>query len=46
MPAILLAKKLVNDEIKDKGATPCVGMITKKEYLDALGELDISWTEY
>lgn len=45
MPAILLAKKLANDEIKDKGAIPCVGVITKKEYLDALGELDISWTE-
>ncbi|MDN4501253.1 saccharopine dehydrogenase NADP-binding domain-containing protein [Alteromonadaceae bacterium BrNp21-10] len=43
-PAILLAKKLANDEIKDKGAIPCVGIISKKEYLDALGELDISWT--
>ncbi|MEJ2443093.1 MAG: saccharopine dehydrogenase NADP-binding domain-containing protein [Exilibacterium sp.] len=45
MPAILLAKKLANDEIKIKGATPCIGIITKKEYLDALGELDIRWTE-
>ena len=45
MPAILLAKKLANDEIKDRGATPCVGIINKKEYLDALGEMDISWTE-
>jgi len=45
MPAILLAKKLANDEFKDRGARPCVGIITKKEYLDALGEMDISWTE-
>lgn len=45
MPAILLAKKLANDEIKDRGATPCVGIISKKEYLDALEEMDISWTE-
>lgn len=45
MPAILLAKKLANNEIQGKGAIPCVGIITKKEYLDALGELDISWTE-
>lgn len=45
MPAIILAKKLVNNEIKHHGATPCVGIITKKEYLDALGELDISWSE-
>ena len=46
MPAILLAKKLANEEISNRGATPCVGLITKKEYLDALGELDISWAEY
>lgn len=45
MPAILLAKKLADNEIKDVGATPCVGIITKSEYLEALGELDISWTE-
>ncbi len=45
MPAILLAKKLANDEIEEGGATPCVGIISKKEYLDALGEMDISWTE-
>lgn len=45
MPAILLAKKLAANEISNRGATPCVGMITKDEYLDALSELDISWTE-
>lgn len=45
MPAILLAKKLANDEIRDRGATPCVGIISKEEYLDALGKMDISWTE-
>lgn len=45
MPAILLAKKLANDEIESRGATPCIGIISKKEYLDALGEMDISWTE-
>lgn len=45
MPAILIAKKLANEEVKDKGAIPCIGIITRDEYLDALGELDISWTE-
>jgi saccharopine dehydrogenase-like NADP-dependent oxidoreductase len=45
MPAILLAKKLANNEIRDRGATPCVGIISKEEYLDALGDMDISWTE-
>ena len=46
MPAILLTKKLANNHLEDKGAKPCVGIITKKEYLDALGELDISWAEH
>ena len=45
MPAILLAKKLANDEIEDRGAMPCVGMVSRAEYLGALGEMDISWTE-
>ena len=45
MPAILLAKKLANDEITHRGAMPCVGMISRSEYLAALGEMDISWTE-
>ena len=45
MPAILLAKKLASDEIEDRGAMPCVGMVSRAEYLGALGEMDISWTE-
>ena len=45
MPAILLAKKLVSDEISTRGALPCVGMITRDEYLNGLTELDISWEE-
>jgi len=45
MPAIILAKKLANNEITNTGATPCVGIISKAEYLEALGELDISWTQ-
>ncbi|MEJ2682461.1 MAG: saccharopine dehydrogenase NADP-binding domain-containing protein [Gammaproteobacteria bacterium] len=45
MPAILLTKKLTNGEIEDKGATPCIGIITQQEYLNALRELDISWAE-
>lgn len=45
MPAIILTKKLANKQIKYRGATACVGIIAKEEYLDALAELDISWTE-
>lgn len=44
MPAILMARKLVNDEICDRGAYPCVGFITRDEYLDALSDMDISWS--
>ena len=43
MPAILMAKKLVNGELTLSGATPCVGYVTLDEYLGALSEFDISW---
>lgn len=45
MPAILLAKKLAKGDLKDKGAMPCVGLMTRDEYLNALSDLDISWIE-
>jgi len=44
MPAILMAKKFANDEINDRGAFPCVGFITRDEYLGALNDMDISWS--
>lgn len=43
MPSILMAKKIVNDEIETRGAYPCVGFISLDEYLQALSDLDISW---
>jgi len=43
MPVILIAKKLVNGEISDIGAFPCIGFISLDEYLDALSDMDISW---
>ena len=46
MPAILLAKKLANNEIFETGACPCVGFITRDEYLTALSDMDISWESY
>lgn len=45
MPAILMAKKLAADEVSDAGAFPCMGLITRDEYLGALEELDISWND-
>jgi len=43
MPAIIMAKKLANDEIKESGSSPCIGFITLDEYLGALEYLDIQW---
>jgi Saccharopine dehydrogenase NADP binding domain len=46
MPAILLTKRLVRSEINNFGAFPCIGLISRNEYLGALSKLDISWEEF
>lgn len=43
MPAILLTKKIADGSIKTRGAMPCLGLITLKEYLNSLKKLDITW---
>lgn len=40
--SVLLEQKFGNTRI---GAYPCEGFITKEEYLDALRDLDIDWSE-
>ena len=45
MPAILMAKKLAAGVVAQRGAYPCVGFISKDEYLGALSEMDIEWIE-
>ena len=45
MPAILLARKLANQEIGKTGATPCVDLITLEEYLSELGYMNNTWEE-
>ena len=45
MPAILLCSKLARRELNQVGAYPCVGFISKEEYLGALQELNIAWEE-
>ncbi|GAA0324735.1 saccharopine dehydrogenase NADP-binding domain-containing protein [Sphingomonas oligophenolica] len=42
MPAILLARKLARREIAQRGAMPCLDLITLGEYLAALEGLDIT----
>jgi hypothetical protein len=46
MPAILLTKKLASAELRGAGAYPCVGFISKDEYLHALRDLHISWEQW
>ena len=45
MPAILLARKLIAGELTETGAHPCMGFISKDEYLGALRDMDIEWAE-
>lgn len=45
MPAILMTKKLANGTVTDTGAYPCMSFITLDEYLGALADLDISWSD-
>jgi len=40
-PAIILTKKLYQDQIKTRGAGPCIGMISLQEYLDELKNYSI-----
>lgn len=42
IPAIVLAKKLVNGELHITGAMPCMGLVSLDEYLLALKNYDIS----
>ncbi len=43
-PAIVLALKLARGEMAQRGARPCVGLLTLDELLQELKSLDISWT--
>jgi hypothetical protein len=42
MPAIILARRLASDELKERGAQPCLDLIDLDEFLAALEGLDIS----
>lgn len=41
VPSILLAKKLARDELTQRGAYPCMGFFTLKEFMNELSGLDI-----
>jgi len=45
MPAILIAKKLATGVDIPRGARACVGIINYDEYLSALGQMNITWSD-
>ncbi len=42
-PALILARKLASGRLANRGAAPCLGMITMSEFDDELREFDIEW---
>ncbi len=42
IPAILIAKKLYKNQLKLRGATPCLGLVSLKECLKELEEFDVT----
>lgn len=45
LPSIILAKRLARGELKSTGAQPCLGLIDRASYLNAMTALRISWSE-
>jgi len=43
IPAVILARKLVTDEIRTRGALPCLGLISLEDFDHEVSSLDISW---
>jgi hypothetical protein len=41
IPAIILAKKIINDQISQRGAMPCVAMVSLDEYMNELSEFAV-----
>ena len=46
IPAIILAKKIIQNKIKLKGAEVCIGFITLEEYLAELVKFDVEVYDY
>ena len=42
-PALVLIRKLINDETELHGAYPCLGLVTLKEFKEEVSKLEISW---
>ncbi len=44
VPALILARKLVADQISMRGAFPCLGMFSLAEFDEEVASLDIEWS--
>jgi hypothetical protein len=42
IPAIIIARRLAHGELPERGAMPCIGIITLEQYLDAMKGLNVS----
>jgi saccharopine dehydrogenase-like NADP-dependent oxidoreductase len=42
-PAIALTRKLLRNEMQERGAMPCMGLLTVDEILTAIPDLNLSW---
>ena len=43
-PALILARKLIVDEISARGAFPCLGMFSMSDFASEVSDLDIDWS--
>jgi len=43
VPALILVRKMLRNELTKRGAMPCLGMITLAEFDAEVGDLDIAW---
>lgn len=42
-PSVIVAHKLLNGVLQERGAKPCIGLLNLDELADALREFDIDW---
>lgn len=42
-PALILARKLVRGQVAERGALPCLGLITMPEFVEEMSDFDVSW---
>jgi hypothetical protein len=42
-PALILVRKLLKNQISDRGAFPCFELITLSEFAAEIADFDISW---